>query len=84
MIDSRGYGFHHWGRPTSDLDAEVERYRSLGHAPTFSDRSPHGYCVVYIDTTRDLPGMIELMEAAPALDDGEAAPVERLGLSGSH
>jgi hypothetical protein len=68
MIESRGYGFHHWGRPTADLDAEVERYHSLGYAPAFSDRSPRGYRVVYIDTTRDLPGMIELMEATPALE----------------
>ena len=68
MIDARGYGFHHWGMPASNLDAEVERYRKLGYQPAFSDRSPLGYRVVYVDTTRDLPGMIELMEATPALE----------------
>jgi hypothetical protein len=34
----------------------------------FSDRSPRGYRVVYMDTTRDLPGMIELMEMMPSLE----------------
>jgi len=68
MIEQRGYGFHHWGKPASNLDAEVEKYRELGYQPAFSDRSPRGYRVVYIDTTRDLPGMIELMESTPALE----------------
>jgi hypothetical protein len=68
MVDKRGYGFHHWGIPTSNLDAEVERYGALGYQPAFSDRSPRGYRVVYVDTTRDLPGMIELMEATTALE----------------
>jgi len=68
IVERRGYGFHHWGMPTDDLDGDVERYRSLGYEPAFSDRSPRGYRVVYIDTTRDLPGMMELMELTPDLE----------------
>ena len=68
VIKSRGYGFHHWGVASDDLDAEVSRYVAMGYAPAFSDRSPRGYRVVYVDTSRDLPGMIEFMERTPALE----------------
>lgn len=68
IVEHRGYGFHHWAMPVEDLDAEVARYRSLGYEAAFSDRSPRGYRIVYVDTTRDLPGMIELMERTPALE----------------
>ena len=68
VIESRGYGFHHWGLPVDDIDAEVARYTLLGYEPAFSDRSPRGYRVVYVDTSRDLSGMIELMERTPALE----------------
>jgi hypothetical protein len=68
VIKSRGYGFHHWGVTADNLDAEVARYARMGYVAAFSDRSPRGYRVVYVDTTRDLPGMIELMEHTPALE----------------
>jgi Glyoxalase/Bleomycin resistance protein/Dioxygenase superfamily len=68
VIKSRGYGFHHWGKPADDLDAEVAHYNKLGYETAFSDRSPRGYRVVYVDTSRDLSGMIELMERTPALE----------------
>ena len=68
VIKTRGYGFHHWGMPAADLDAEVGRYNALGYETAFSDRSPRGYRVVYVDTSRDLSGMIELMERTPALE----------------
>ena len=64
----RGYGFHHWGIPTKDFDREVDDYRSLGYEIAFTDRSPRGYRIAYLDTTRDLPGMIELMEMSNALE----------------
>ena len=31
VIRSRGYGFHHWGMPTDDLDGEVARYAEVGY-----------------------------------------------------
>jgi hypothetical protein len=54
--------------PVSDLDAAVADYRAKGYEIAFSDRSPRGYRIVYMDTTRDLPGMIELMEMMPSLE----------------
>lgn len=68
-VERRGYGFHHWGVPVADLDAEVERYRALGYEIAFSDRAPRGYRIAYMDTTRDLPGMIELMECTGLLEE---------------
>lgn len=68
MVDKTGYGFHHWGVPVPDLDRAVEEHRAQGYEVAFSDRSPRGYRVVYMDTTRDLPGMIELMEMKVSLE----------------
>jgi hypothetical protein len=67
VIKARGYGFHHWGVAAPDLDRAVEEYRAQGYPVAFSDRAPRGYRVAYMDTTRDLPGMIELLELTPSL-----------------
>ena len=59
---SRRYGFHHWAMVTKTFDDDVERYLVLGYEEAFFDRLPSGSRVVYLDTTRDLPGMLELIE----------------------
>jgi hypothetical protein len=58
----RRYGFHHWARVTKTFDADVARYAEFGYEEAFADRLPTGSRVVYMDATRDLPGMIELVE----------------------
>jgi Glyoxalase/Bleomycin resistance protein/Dioxygenase superfamily len=63
---TRRYGFHHWARLTQSLDDDAARYAALGCEQAFSDRLPSGSRVVYVDTTRDLPGMIELIEHTDA------------------
>jgi hypothetical protein len=68
-ISTRGYGFHHWAVGARDIDAEVERYRRQGYEVAFSDRSPRGVRIVYMDTGSDLPGMIEIIEITDALED---------------
>jgi hypothetical protein len=67
-IRARGYGFHHWGVASDDLDADVERYKALGYVVAFSDRSPRGMRVAYMDKPGELPGMIELVEMTPAAE----------------
>ena len=62
----RRYGFHHWAILTKSFDEDTERYRALGYEEAFSDRLPSGSRVVYVDSTRDLPGMIELVEHTEA------------------
>ena len=62
----RRFGFHHWGVMTDTFDADVARYLSLGYEEAFADTLPSGSRVVYIDATRDLPGMVELIEHTDA------------------
>jgi hypothetical protein len=61
-IAKRGYGFHHWGVGTEQFDAKAEDYAARGYEQVFSDVTPAGTRVAYFDTTRDLPGMVELIE----------------------
>jgi hypothetical protein len=68
-IEKRGYGFHHWGIATNDFDASVKHYESSGHEMAFFARVPTGGRVAYMDTTRDLPGMVELIELGAAFDE---------------
>ena len=51
---------------TTTFDQDVARYAALGYAEAFADRLPSGSRVVYVDATRDLPGMIELVEHTDA------------------
>ena len=62
----RRYGFHHWAVMTKRFDEDVARYRAMGYDEAFSDLLPSGARVVYVDSTRDLPGMIELVEHTEA------------------
>lgn len=68
MIDKRGYGFHHWGVATWNFDADVDRYRAQGYELAFFARVPSGARVGYMDTTADLPGMVELIELGAAFE----------------
>ncbi len=67
-IEKRGYGFHHWGVASKDYDADAARYRASGYEMAFEARVPTGGRVGYLDTTRDLPGMVELIELGAAFD----------------
>jgi hypothetical protein len=65
-IGRQGHGFHHWGVACDSFDDQLAAYRALGHEPVFSDETPSGARVAYLDTTRELPGMIELIEMTDA------------------
>lgn len=69
MIETRGYGFHHWGLATNDFEKSVEQYQSSGYELAFLAGVPTGGRVAYMDTSRDLPGMVELIELGAAFDD---------------
>jgi Glyoxalase/Bleomycin resistance protein/Dioxygenase superfamily len=62
----RRYGFHHWAVFSADFEADLRRYAELGFEEAYSDVLPSGARIVYVDSTRDLPGMIELVEHTPA------------------
>ena len=58
----RRYGFHHWARMTKDFDGELVRCAALGWEEAFFDVVPSGARVAYVDATRDVAGMLELVE----------------------
>lgn len=66
FITQRGYGFHHFGVGVHDFDAELARYNADGYEVAFSDTVPNGGRIAYMDTSTDLPGMVELIEMTSA------------------
>jgi hypothetical protein len=65
---ARGYGFHHWAVASDDIDADILKYRTKGYEVAFSDRSPRGMRVAYMDKPGELPGMVELVEMTAAAE----------------
>jgi hypothetical protein len=68
VLETRGPGFHHFGMATANFDADLERHRSAGHDLAFFLRVPSGGRVAYLDTTRELPGFLELIELGGAFE----------------
>lgn len=62
VIDTKGYGFHHWGIATRDIDNDIEAYCAQGCRVVFTGVSPRGIRLAYLDTNGKLPGMLELIE----------------------
>lgn len=67
-IDVHGYGFHHWGVASSDVEADVARYAALGITEAYRVGVPTGGDVVYVDTRGVLPGFIELIPTNPFME----------------
>jgi len=64
-LKARGaHGFHHWAIGSRDFEKAAADYRSRGYEEAFSDTAPAplGCRVIYFDTGRDLPGMLEVIE----------------------
>jgi hypothetical protein len=72
LVERRGHGFHHWGVATADFDGELERYRAQGYEVAFSTRV-RVTRLAYLDTSAQLPGMVELIEATQANKDAFTA-----------
>jgi len=68
FIAKRGHGFHHWAIGSRSFEADIARYQAMGYEVAFSDRSPRGVRVVYMDTTAHLPGMVEIIELTEGLE----------------
>jgi hypothetical protein len=68
-VERIGYGFHHWGVGSLDFDADLARHLEQGHDVAFEATVPTGGRVAYVDTTRELPGFVELVEMDRATDD---------------
>jgi Glyoxalase/Bleomycin resistance protein/Dioxygenase superfamily len=69
-LKARGaHGFHHWAIGARDFDDTLARFKRQGYPVAFSDISPRGVRVVYFDTTRDLPGMLEIIEMTTDVEE---------------
>jgi hypothetical protein len=68
VVAKKGYGFHHWGFATDDFDRTVNCYLSAGYEIGFAAETTPGRRVAYIDTTADLPGMVEAIEMTPSAE----------------
>ncbi len=58
-------GFHHWAIGTEDLEGEIKRYQGRGHELAFTGRVAVGDAFAYMDTSREIGGMIELINLTP-------------------
>jgi hypothetical protein len=69
-LAARGaHGFHHWAIGARDFDTTVAEYKARGYAEVFSDLSPRGVRIVYLDSTADLPGMLEIIEMTAGVEE---------------
>jgi hypothetical protein len=65
IIARRGYGFHHWAVGSDRFDETVTSCLAQGYEIGFAAEPMPGVHVTYIDTTADLPGMVEIIEMTP-------------------
>lgn len=70
VINSRGYGFHHWGIATPDADADIKRYEATGLEVAFRVDIPGGGRAAFLDTHGALPGFVELIEIGSTAERG--------------
>ena len=72
-VQARGFGFHHVGIASEDVDADIGRYEARGYKLAFRASVPTGGAVAYLDGGPALPGFVELIPATPAMDAGFTA-----------
>lgn len=68
FIDAHGYGFHHWGVASADVDADIKRYEAMGMELAFRAGVPTGGDVAYMDTHGAMPGFVELISTNPLME----------------
>jgi hypothetical protein len=73
LVQRRGHGFHHWAIATRDLEATLAGYAQQGYEIAFADELPTGASIRYVDTSADLPGMIEVVGLTDAQEAAFAA-----------
>lgn len=68
-VTDRGYGFHHFGVASDDVEASIAALKGNGYEVAFVASVPTGSRVVYMDGGAGRPGMIELIPAIPAMEE---------------
>ncbi|RMF07909.1 MAG: VOC family protein [Alphaproteobacteria bacterium] len=70
VVNTRGYGFHHWAISTRDFDGDIKRYQSMGaELALYGEVPPVEARAAYMDTTATLGGMVELIEINDKVND---------------
>lgn len=70
-VDRKGHGFHHFAVTSTEFDSAEAAYLAIGYQAAYTARTAPAFGdarVTYLDTTSDLPGMIELIELTPEVD----------------
>ncbi|MBT2132931.1 VOC family protein [Croceibacterium sp. LX-88] len=68
-IELRGFGFHHLGIASANVDADSLEYQSRGYHEAFRASVPTGGEVIYLDNgTGAQLGFIELLPVTPGMD----------------
>jgi hypothetical protein len=68
LIDRSGYGFHHFGMASLDVDADIPDYEAKGYTLAFRAGVPTGGAVAYMDGGTANPGFVELIPVTPLMD----------------
>jgi len=66
-IDTRGYGFHHLGRASTDVDADIAELEGRGYSLAFRAGVPTGGDVAYLDRPGN-SGFLELISATSGME----------------
>lgn len=69
MIDARGYGFHHFGVASDDVEADIADLAVKGYELAFKASVPTGGHVAYMDGGPGRPGFLELCAATPGFEE---------------
>jgi len=67
-VDARGYGFHHLGRASDDIEADIAELESRGYSLAFRAGVPTGGDVAYMDR-QGYSGFLELITATEAMEE---------------
>jgi hypothetical protein len=67
VIDARGYGFHHLGRASDDIEADIAALEGCGYSLAFRAGVPTGGDVAYMDKPGN-SGFLELITATNAME----------------
>jgi len=68
LIDRRGYGFHHIGIASDDVERDIATYAGKGYDLAFQAAVPTGGSVAYLDDGRNDPGYLELIPMTDGMD----------------
>ena len=84
VLSRQAHGFHHYGVLTRNYEASVARYRGEGFEAVYEAEVPGGR-VSFFDTTKQLSGMVEIVQRTDALVEMfEGYRASSIGWDGAH